>query len=65
MVDIKLLYRGETGKGYQYFVNPHIFFKGQKINDTLKAMFKDYDTLKNEEGWKPRKKRSNRRKEEH
>lgn len=43
MVDIKLLYKGKIGRGNQYFVNPHVFFKGKRINDTLIAMFKDYN----------------------
>lgn len=61
MVELKLISRNKTGKGYQYFVNPHVFFKGAKINDTLIAMFKDYEPLKNEEGCDLQKKYSKRR----
>ena len=42
LVNIKVLARTKVGKEYLYYANPHIFFKGQKINETLISMFKEY-----------------------
>jgi predicted transcriptional regulator len=42
----KIVFRGRTGNSendpYQFYANPHIFFRGRYINPTLIAMFKDY-----------------------
>jgi predicted transcriptional regulator len=42
----KIVFRGRTGNTendpYQFYANPHIFFRGRYINPTLIAMFKDY-----------------------
>jgi predicted transcriptional regulator len=42
----KIVFRGRTGNTendpYQFYANPHIFFRGRYINSTLIAMFKDY-----------------------
>jgi predicted transcriptional regulator len=42
----KIIFRGRTGNSendpYQFYANPHIFFRGRYINPTLIAMFKDY-----------------------
>lgn len=46
LVSKKILFRGRTGNSendpYQFYANPHIFFRGRYINPTLIAMFKDY-----------------------
>jgi hypothetical protein len=42
LIDKDILYRGKNSKNRQYFVNPWIFCKGQRINKVLKTMFKNY-----------------------
>lgn len=46
LISKKILFRGRTGNSendpYQFYANPHIFFRGRYINPTLIAMFKDY-----------------------
>ena len=37
-----VLYKGKHSKGNQYFVNPYLFVRGNKINTVLKTMFKNY-----------------------
>jgi hypothetical protein len=37
-----ILYKGKNSKCRQYFVNPWIFCKGQRINKVLKKMFENY-----------------------
>lgn len=37
-----ILYKGKNSKNRQYFVNPWIFCKGNRINKVLKTMFKNY-----------------------
>jgi hypothetical protein len=37
-----VLYRGKNSKGIQYFINPWLFCKGNRINAVLKTMFKNY-----------------------
>jgi hypothetical protein len=37
-----IIYRGKNSKGIQYFVNPWLFCKGNRINVVLKTMFKNY-----------------------
>jgi len=37
-----IVYRGKNSKNRQYFVNPWIFCKGNRINKVLKTMFKNY-----------------------
>jgi hypothetical protein len=57
LVDNMILYRGRTGRSYQYFANPYLFSRGTVINSTLAAMFKDYPkkyaASKNIEGVEP------------
>lgn len=38
-----ILYKGKNSKCRQYFVNPWIFCKGQRINKVLKKMFENYE----------------------
>jgi hypothetical protein len=37
-----IIYRGKNSNGRQYFMNPWLFCKGNRINVVLKAMFKNY-----------------------
>jgi hypothetical protein len=37
-----IIYRGKNSKGKQFFVNPWLFCKGNRINKVLKAMFQNY-----------------------
>jgi hypothetical protein len=37
-----IIYKGKNSYTRQYFVNPWIFCKGQRINKVLKTMFKNY-----------------------
>jgi len=37
-----IIYRGKNSKNRQYFVNPWLFCKGNRINKVLKTMFKNY-----------------------
>ena len=37
-----ILYRGKNSKNRQFFVNPWLFCKGNRINRVLKTMFKNY-----------------------
>lgn len=38
-----ILYKGKNSKNVQYFVNPWLFCKGNRINKVLKTMFKNYE----------------------
>jgi hypothetical protein len=37
-----IIYKGENSKSRQYFINPWLFCKGQRLNKVLKTMFKNY-----------------------
>jgi hypothetical protein len=37
-----ILYKGKNSKGRQFFVNPWLFCKGNRVNKVLKTMFKNY-----------------------
>ncbi|HUX61120.1 MAG TPA: hypothetical protein VMV32_07400 [Ignavibacteriaceae bacterium] len=37
-----ILYKGKNSKNRQYFVNPWLFCKGNRINKVLRTMFKNY-----------------------
>jgi hypothetical protein len=37
-----IIYKGKNSKQRQYFVNPWLFCKGNRINRVLKTMFKNY-----------------------
>jgi hypothetical protein len=37
-----ILYKGRNSAGAQYFVNPWLFVKGNRINKVLKTMFSNY-----------------------
>lgn len=37
-----IIYKGKNSNGVQYFVNPWLFVKGNKINRVLKTMFCNY-----------------------
>lgn len=38
-----ILYKGKNSEGYQFYVNPWLFIKGDAINVVLKNMFKHYE----------------------
>jgi hypothetical protein len=42
LTDKDIIYRGRNSKNRQYFVNPWLFCKGNRINPVLKTMFKNY-----------------------
>lgn len=42
LVQKDILYRGKNSRGRQYYINPWLFSKGNRINKTLKSMFKNY-----------------------
>jgi hypothetical protein len=42
LVTKRIFSRNRIGRGYQYFANPFIFTKGNRINATLFDMFKNY-----------------------
>lgn len=42
LTDKDILYRGKNSKNRQYFVNPWLFCKGNRINKVLRTMFKNY-----------------------
>jgi predicted HTH transcriptional regulator len=37
-----ILYKGRNSKNRQYFINPWLFCKGNRINKVLKTMFQNY-----------------------
>lgn len=42
LVEKDILYKGKNSNTMQYFVNPWLFCKGNRINKVLKTMFKNY-----------------------
>lgn len=42
LISKDILYKGKNSKNRQYFVNPWLFCKGNRINRVLKTMFKNY-----------------------
>lgn len=37
-----VIYKGKNSRSRQFFINPWLFYKGNKINKVLKTMFKNY-----------------------
>ena len=37
-----IIYKGMNSQGIQYFINPWLFCKGNRVNAVLKTMFKNY-----------------------
>jgi len=53
LVEKDILYKGKNSKTMQYFVNPWLFCKGNRINKVLKTMFKNYQIqVKDGTRWK-------------
>lgn len=53
LVEKDILYKGKNSNMTQYFVNPWLFCKGNRINKVLKTMFKNYKIeIKNGKEWK-------------
>lgn len=42
LISKDVLYKGKNSRSRQYFVNPWLFSKGNRINKVLKTMFKNY-----------------------
>ncbi len=42
LVKKDIIYKGKNSKNRQYFINPWLFCKGNRINKVLKTMFKNY-----------------------
>lgn len=42
LVKKDVLYRGKNSRNRQFFVNPWLFSKGNRVNKVLKTMFKNY-----------------------
>jgi hypothetical protein len=42
LIEKDILYKGKNGKERQYFVNPWLFCKGNRVNRVLKTMFRNY-----------------------
>jgi hypothetical protein len=42
LLDKDIIYKGKNSKARQYFVNPWIFCKGNRINKVLRTMFRNY-----------------------
>jgi hypothetical protein len=42
LIQKDILYRGKNSKERQYFINPWLFCKGNRINNVLKTMFRNY-----------------------
>jgi len=42
LISKDIIYKGKNSTSRQYFVNPWIFCKGQRINKVLKKMFENY-----------------------
>lgn len=53
LVEKDIVYKGKNSNTIQYFVNPWLFCKGNRINKVLKTMFKNYE-IQTKEGikWK-------------
>ena len=47
-----ILYKGKNSKNTQYFVNPWLFCKGNRINKVLKGMFRNYRIRILDKKWK-------------
>lgn len=42
LIDKDIIYKGKNSRNVQYFVNPWLFCKGNRINKVLKTMFRNY-----------------------
>lgn len=42
LIDKDILYKGKNSTNRQFFVNPWLFCKGNRINKVLRTMFKNY-----------------------
>lgn len=53
LVEKDIMYKGKNSNTMQYFVNPWLFCKGNRINKVLKTMFKNYQIqVKDGTKWK-------------
>lgn len=52
LISKDIVYKGRCSKGIQYFVNPWMFCKGNRINKVLKTMFRNYRVkVMNDQRW--------------
>ncbi len=42
LIEKDIIYKGKNSNAMQYFVNPWLFCKGNRINKVLRTMFKNY-----------------------
>jgi len=42
LIEKDIIYKGKNSKNRQFFINPWLFCKGNRINNVLKTMFKNY-----------------------
>jgi len=42
LIEKDILYRGKNSQERQYFMNPWLFCKGNRINKVLQTMFRNY-----------------------
>ncbi len=42
LIEKDIIYKGKNSNAIQYFVNPWLFCKGNRINKVLRTMFKNY-----------------------
>lgn len=52
LINKDILYKGKNSKNKQYFVNPWLFCKGNRINKVLRTMFKNYRIRVFKKKWK-------------
>ena len=53
LVNKDILYKGRNSVNRQYFANPWLFCKGNRVNKVLKTMFKNYRIrVLNNKRWK-------------
>ena len=45
LIDKDIIFRGKNSKNTQYYVNPWLYCKGNRINKVLRNMFKNYKIL--------------------
>jgi hypothetical protein len=46
-----ILYKGKNSREVQFFINPWLFCKGNRINSVLKTMFKNYKVKVTNKRW--------------
>ncbi len=52
LVNKKVLYKKKKGRNIQYFVNPWLISKGNRISKKLRTMFKEYNIKIYKKKWR-------------